>query len=117
MTRLSISAVAIFLAMGFSSLCNAQDPNSILGIGASFGSAVPKTDVPASPANPYGRLFLRYYTSPKFAFDVGVGLGTLKAESGDQYFSTPIYPIDFRLMFLPVKIRSVEPYLYAGAGL
>ncbi len=87
-----------------------------IGVGASFGSAYARTDIHHPKDTPFARAFFRYYPSPAFAFETGFGLGTLQASDGTRFFSTPIYPVDVRLMVQPFPKARVTPYGYAGLG-
>jgi outer membrane protein OmpA-like peptidoglycan-associated protein len=110
--------IRILILMLLSCLVSdAQDMESAYGIGTSFGLTVPRTDIKGPIESPIGRAFIRYYPSSKIGIEFGVGLGTIEAKKDTQFFTSTIYPFDVRFILQPVKIKSVTPYFYAGAGL
>ncbi len=95
-----------------------QEKHSLIGIGASFGDAYPVTDLKNPKDAPLARAFFRYYPVPQVAIETGVGLGTLEAGSTSPgYFSTSIYPVDARLLIIPIKNGKLQPFFFGGAGL
>jgi outer membrane protein OmpA-like peptidoglycan-associated protein len=96
---------------------NSQDMENAYGIGTSFGLTIPRTDIKGAVESPIGRAFLRYYPSSAVGIEFGAGIGTIEAKKDTQFFTSTIYPFDVRFVFQPVKIKSVTPYFYAGAGL
>lgn len=64
------------------------------------------------------RGYLRFELSELFNAELGAGYGKLQ---GDDYnkstYETSIIPIDLRLLITPFNLESINPYLYAGAGL
>jgi outer membrane protein OmpA-like peptidoglycan-associated protein len=99
--------------------CYAQDSSSApvsYGVGGAFGVVYPRTDVRQSKDSPFARLFVRLYPSQYLAFESGVGIGQLEAEASGRYFKTYIYPIDARILIMPLQGWKANPYLYAGIG-
>ena len=94
----------------------AQDRTNAFGVGASFGSAYPKTDIKQSKDSPFARAFFRYYPTENFALETGLGVGTLSSEVGSDFFSSYIYPLDIRFRVQPLKEGIFEPYAFGGAG-
>ncbi len=88
-----------------------------VGIGIYLGEGTPYTDIPEHRMYPLGRAFVRYYASPFFAIEGGVGLGRLAADDGLHYFSSTLVPIDARLIINFTKTQKFQPYAFAGAGL
>jgi len=106
-------AVLIFVGM---TTVTAQDITNSLGAGASFGYSVARTDITEAKNTPFTRAFLRYYATSNVAVELGVGMGTLKADNGYQFFNSPIYPVDGRLLVQLFKKEKFSPYAFAGAG-
>lgn len=118
MTRLKYSlipAIALALAVVRSP---GQEERSRVGVGASFGDTYPVTDLKNPKDASLARLFFRYYPVPQAAIETGVGLGTLEAGSSSPgYFSTSIYPVDARLLVLPIQNGKLQPFFFGGVGL
>ena len=100
--------LAIFIIVGVTSGVAQDDITNAGGAGVSFGYAVARTDITAATNTPFTRAFLRYYAASNVAFEVGVGMGTLKADDGVQFFNSPIYPVDGRCLFSYLKKKSLS---------
>ncbi len=104
----------------FGSVLYAQAPKASegnVGVGVSFGGAVPMTDVNQHNPYPIARTFVRYYATPNFAFEGGFGIGRLSADDGTNYFSTGVYPVDARLLVNITRSTTFQPYIFGGIGL
>jgi outer membrane protein OmpA-like peptidoglycan-associated protein len=88
-----------------------------IGVGMYIGESTPYTDIREHNVYPFARAFVRYYASPYFAVEGGAGLGRLSADDGVNYFSSPIYPIDGRLIVNLLNNQKFQPYVFAGVGL
>ncbi|MBA4311261.1 MAG: hypothetical protein C0417_01385 [Chlorobiaceae bacterium] len=115
MPKTTIKVIVLLLLL--LPFANSQDMENAYGIGTSFGLTVPRTDIKGSIESPIGRAFIRYYPSSAIGIEFGAGIGTLEAKKDTQFFTSTIYPFDVRFVFQPLKIKSVTPYFYAGAGL
>lgn len=93
-----------------------DDMQNAIGIGASFGSSVSRTDITDSKDSPFGRAFIRFYPATQVALEASLGLGVLRADDGVDYFNSIIYPVDFRLLVQPIKIGRIGPVFYGGIG-
>lgn len=107
--------VLVLTILGYS-FSVGQDEKSAVGVGASFGGVTPRTDIRKPKDTPFGRAFVRVYPSSHLALEAGVGLGTLEAEDGSQFFTSYIYPVDARLLVQPLKEGTFNPFVYGGVG-
>lgn len=125
----NITHILILIGL-IASIGIAQDTTVTYGVGVSFGVVYPRTDlVRNSKESPFARVFFRYYPSPNFGFETGVGVGSLEANIQtnsqaseaegieDTLFVSNIYPIDLRLVFQPIKKGKFIPYIFGGAGI
>ncbi|MDI6765326.1 MAG: OmpA family protein [Bacteroidota bacterium] len=108
---LLLVAVTIIINTGFS-----QDLSNAYGVGTSFGIAIPRTDIDDNKESPIARAFFRYYPSPGIGLEAGFGLGTLEAEKDPLFFTSSIYPFDFRFIVQPVTKSDFIPYFFGGVG-
>lgn len=111
-----LAGFCTFLAV---SGCYSQENDELtnaIGIGASFGSSVARTDINESKDSPFGRAFLRFYPASQVALEASIGLGVLQADDGVSYFNSVIYPVDVRLLIQPLKVGKLAPVFYGGIG-
>jgi outer membrane protein OmpA-like peptidoglycan-associated protein len=94
-----------------------KDRKDALGVGVSFGTASPITDVKGPKDGSIGRAFVRYYPSDYTGFEAGIGIGLLEAEVKPlSFFSSLIVPVDARLVIQPLKEGKIQPLLFGGVG-
>lgn len=105
--------------MLWSTTVESQMKGSMYGIGASFGTAIARTDVSDARHEPTARVFGRYFPSLMFGIEAGFGLGVLEAAStaSPNFFSSLIVPADVRLMVQPLREGIILPYAEAGVGI
>ncbi|HUL44704.1 MAG TPA: OmpA family protein [Bacteroidota bacterium] len=115
--RLPTYRLILFLVLCGATSAFSQDVTNAVGFGAAFGTAIARTDITKPDNTMFTRAFFRYYATPHLSLEAGVGLGTLEADDGTNFFTSPIYPVDFRLVARPVAEGKIQPYGYAGIGL
>lgn len=103
-----MSALALLLVSG----ADAQFKDQGLGFGGSFGGTFAQTELRDKKPDFLVRAFLRYGILRDLQGEFGVGTGYIKG----TLYRTTIFPIDYRLVFSPLDLGRVNPYIYAGAG-
>lgn len=88
-----------------------------IGMGASFGTSTPQSDVAGAKNEPFTRLFFRYFPQRTFGIEAGAGLGILSAERNQDFFSSIFNPIDFRVILQPPLQGKIQPYVFGGLGM
>ncbi|MBI1804821.1 MAG: OmpA family protein [Ignavibacteriae bacterium] len=103
------------LLLAVSSFC--QESKSNLGVGVTVGAATPVTDIEEHHQYPFARTFVRLYPSNVFAFDVGLGVGSLQADADGRFFSSQLYTIDARFLLQPLREGKIQPFAFGGIAL
>ena len=111
-----ITLLFLALAVISSSRLRAQTNEGNFGVGIFAGAAVPFTAIDEHKQYPLGRTFIRYYPSKLVALELGLGIGRLSADDGKSYFTTPIYPVDGRVVVHLLKNPKFQPYVFGGIG-
>jgi outer membrane protein OmpA-like peptidoglycan-associated protein len=111
--RLLIPLVVLVLCAGSLLPARAQFRTQGLGGGIGFGLTHGQTDLRDRVGRFIARGFVRYGFDAPVAFELGAGLGRF---AGAEY-NSEIVPIDARLVLSPFNFETVNPFIYAGAGM
>lgn len=110
--------MVIIFAFGQNS--QSQFRNYPLKIGLSISAVDPYTEYYESRGlkwSSYTRGYLRFELSDKIEGEFGGGyLHLAGIDRLHQYYSTNMYPVDFRLIYNPFEFESWNPYISAGLG-
>jgi OmpA-OmpF porin, OOP family len=88
--------------------------------GLQFNALLPNNEFPWEHSIKYsfiGKALVRFDLSNRFMGQVGVGYGEYDGmDFVHSYYKSTFIPVDFRLMYLLSKGKTVKPYLFGGIG-
>ena len=97
------------------SMANAKSNGSIWGFGLEGGGVIGDNSGKYEDKTPLARGFIQLDMSKQFITRFGVSYLPIAADA-PEYYSTQTVMGDVRLMFRPVQIKYLSPYLYGGVG-
>jgi outer membrane protein OmpA-like peptidoglycan-associated protein len=110
--RLTIALLSLLMVV-MAIPAPAQLRDQGLGAGVGLGATLGMTDFVKDQAMFFTRGFFRFPLAKALQGELGLGIGKV----GGPDYESSIVPVEGRLLLSPFKWESVNPYLYAGAGL
>jgi outer membrane protein OmpA-like peptidoglycan-associated protein len=108
-----VSCILLLVAFGVYHHAEAQFKNPRMAIGAELGGAI-GDNATGDKWGIMGRGYFQYEFVPAILGQAGVGYADLNAPG---YYTAQVLTPDLRLLFVPISLPNLNPFVYAGFGL